>query len=81
MRGIRPLVAGNWKMHGLGTSLAELRSLKDRLAEAPVPEADAKGSRGGRSGGHAPRAPHVSALRNMNKAPAYKAPRMPRRQS
>jgi triosephosphate isomerase len=41
VKGIRPLVAGNWKMHGLGTSLAELRSLKDRLAEAPVPEADA----------------------------------------
>jgi triosephosphate isomerase len=41
VRGIRPLVAGNWKMHGLGTSSAELRSLKDRLAEAPVPEADA----------------------------------------
>jgi triosephosphate isomerase (TIM) len=37
---IRPLVAGNWKMNGLGASLAELRSLQDRLAERPVPEAD-----------------------------------------
>jgi len=37
---IRPLVAGNWKMNGLGSSLAELRSLQDRLAERPVPEAD-----------------------------------------
>jgi triosephosphate isomerase (TIM) len=41
VRAIRPLVAGNWKMHGLGSSLAELRSLQERLAEAPVPEADA----------------------------------------
>jgi triosephosphate isomerase len=36
----RPLVAGNWKMNGLGASLAELRALKDRLAQTPVPEAD-----------------------------------------
>jgi triosephosphate isomerase len=36
----RPLVAGNWKMNGLGASLAELRALKDRLAQSPVPEAD-----------------------------------------
>ena len=36
----RPLVAGNWKMYGLGASLAELRALKDRLAQSPVPEAD-----------------------------------------
>jgi hypothetical protein len=43
-----------------------------------LPEADAKAPRGGRSGGHAPRAPHVSAPRRMNKAPAYKPPRMPR---
>ncbi len=41
MGAIRPLVAGNWKMNGLGSSLAELTSLRDRLAEAPVPEADA----------------------------------------
>ena len=40
MTTIRPLVAGNWKMNGLGSSLAELRSLQDRLAERPVPEAD-----------------------------------------
>jgi triosephosphate isomerase len=38
---IRPLVAGNWKMHGLGPSLAELRALRERLAQNPVPEADA----------------------------------------
>ena len=43
-----------------------------------VPEADAKGSRGGRSGGRAARAPRVSAPRRVYKAPAYKAPRMPR---
>jgi triosephosphate isomerase len=38
---IRPLVAGNWKMNGVGSSLAELVALRERLAEAPVPEADA----------------------------------------
>jgi triosephosphate isomerase (TIM) len=37
---IRPLVAGNWKMHGLSASLAEVRSLLDRLAEGPRPDAD-----------------------------------------
>jgi triosephosphate isomerase len=37
---IRPLVAGNWKMHGLAGSLAELQALKDRLAEDPVPAAE-----------------------------------------
>ena len=40
MAGKRPLVAGNWKMNGLGASLAELRALKDRLAQNPVPEAE-----------------------------------------
>jgi triosephosphate isomerase len=38
--GIRPLVAGNWKMHGLTASLAEARRVRDRLGEqgpgAPV---------------------------------------------
>jgi triosephosphate isomerase (TIM) len=37
---IRPLVAGNWKMHGLAASLAELLALKDRLVESPVRETD-----------------------------------------
>jgi triosephosphate isomerase len=36
----RPLVAGNWKMNGLAASLAELKALKERLSEPPVPEAD-----------------------------------------
>jgi triosephosphate isomerase len=36
----RPLVAGNWKMNGLAASLAELKALKERLSEHPVPEAD-----------------------------------------
>lgn len=36
----RPLVAGNWKMHGLAASLAELKGLKQQLAQHPVPEAD-----------------------------------------
>lgn len=30
--GIRPLVAGNWKMNGLAGSLAEARRVRDRLA-------------------------------------------------
>jgi len=38
--GKRPLVAGNWKMNGLGVSLAELKALNERLAQAPVPEAE-----------------------------------------
>jgi triosephosphate isomerase (TIM) len=38
--GIRPLVAGNWKMNGLGASLAELTALQDRLAAVPIPEAE-----------------------------------------
>ena len=40
MAGKRPLVAGNWKMNGLGASLAELKAFKDRLAQNPVPEAE-----------------------------------------
>ncbi len=40
MAGKRPLVAGNWKMNGLGATLAELKALKERLAQSPVPEAD-----------------------------------------
>ena len=45
-----------------------------------VPEATARGGRGGggHSGGHAMRAPHVSAANRAYKAPSYKAPRMPR---
>jgi triosephosphate isomerase len=38
--GKRPLVAGNWKMNGLGATLAELKALKERLARSPVPEAE-----------------------------------------
>jgi triosephosphate isomerase (TIM) len=38
--GKRPLVAGNWKMNGLAATLAELKALKERLAQSPVPEAD-----------------------------------------
>jgi len=37
---IRPLVAGNWKMNGLDSSLAELAALRERLVQAPVPEAE-----------------------------------------
>ena len=40
MTAIRPLVAGNWKMNGLGSSLGELRALLALLARGPVPEAD-----------------------------------------
>ena len=40
MTAIRPLVAGNWKMHGLAANLAELKSLQDLLAIEPRPEAD-----------------------------------------
>ncbi len=36
----KPLIAGNWKMNGLAASLAELNSLKQRLAQDPVPEAE-----------------------------------------
>jgi triosephosphate isomerase (TIM) len=38
---VRPLVAGNWKMNGLGNDLAELVALKERLAAQPAPQADA----------------------------------------
>jgi triosephosphate isomerase len=38
--GKRPLVAGNWKMNGLGTSLAEFKALKQRLEQSPVPAAE-----------------------------------------
>jgi triosephosphate isomerase len=31
--GIRPLVAGNWKMNGLAASLAEARRVEERLAD------------------------------------------------
>ncbi len=40
MTSIRPLVAGNWKMNGIDSSLAELGALREQLAEAPVAEAD-----------------------------------------
>ena len=40
MTAIRPLVAGNWKMNGLASTLAELVALRERLAEAPIPQAD-----------------------------------------
>lgn len=33
--GIRPLVAGNWKMNGLKASLAEALAVRDRLAASP----------------------------------------------
>ena len=33
---MRPLVAGNWKMNGLGADLAQLAALKAGLAGAPV---------------------------------------------
>jgi triosephosphate isomerase len=32
--GVRPLVAGNWKMNGLGASLGEARTVRERLAAA-----------------------------------------------
>ncbi|MGI8724468.1 MAG: triose-phosphate isomerase [Methyloceanibacter sp.] len=40
MTAIRPLVAGNWKMNGLGASLAEIASLLDRLAQNGLPPTD-----------------------------------------
>lgn len=33
---VRPLVAGNWKMHGTAASLAEARALADALAKEPA---------------------------------------------
>ncbi|WP_280948578.1 triose-phosphate isomerase [Methyloligella halotolerans] len=38
--GVRPLVAGNWKMNGLETSLAELTALGKKLKDEPIDEAD-----------------------------------------
>lgn len=40
MTAIRPLVAGNWKMNGTDTSLAQLGALRERLTQDPVPQAD-----------------------------------------
>ena len=40
MNAIRPLIAGNWKMHGLSADLSEVRSLLDLLAAGPRPESD-----------------------------------------
>jgi len=37
---MRPLVAGNWKMNGLGADLGEFETLKRRLAQHPVPNAE-----------------------------------------
>lgn len=34
--GIRPLVAGNWKMNGLTAQLAEAQAVRDGLGQAPV---------------------------------------------
>jgi triosephosphate isomerase len=36
----KPLIAGNWKMNGLAASLAQLKAMKERLAQNPVPEVD-----------------------------------------
>ena len=40
MTAIRPLVAGNWKMNGLGSALPELVALRERLESSPIPEVD-----------------------------------------
>ena len=40
MTNIRALVAGNWKMNGLGSSLAVLRELADGISEGPTAECD-----------------------------------------
>jgi triosephosphate isomerase (TIM) len=40
LAGQTPLVAGNWKMNGVGASLGELRALKERLAQGPAPSAE-----------------------------------------
>jgi triosephosphate isomerase len=41
-RGIRPLVAGNWKMNGLAAALGEARRMRDRLAQPDfAPDVDA----------------------------------------
>jgi triosephosphate isomerase len=36
----RPLVAGNWKMNGLGRSLDEVEALADLMGGGPAPECD-----------------------------------------
>jgi triosephosphate isomerase len=38
--GIRPLVAGNWKMNGLTATLAEAARVAERLAQASAPPVD-----------------------------------------
>jgi triosephosphate isomerase len=40
VKDLRPLVAGNWKMHGLAANLSEISSLLDLLTKGPIPEAD-----------------------------------------
>ncbi len=40
MNAVRPLVAGNWKMHGQAAALVEIRRLLDLLAKGPRPEVD-----------------------------------------
>jgi triosephosphate isomerase len=40
VNAIRPLVVGNWKMHGLSGGLAEIRALLDLLARGPRHEGD-----------------------------------------
>ena len=40
MTAQRPLVAGNWKMNGLGGALEELSALKERLARGAAPKAE-----------------------------------------
>ncbi|MGE5260736.1 MAG: triose-phosphate isomerase [Actinomycetota bacterium] len=40
MTAIRPLVAGNWKMHGTSPSLSELKALKDHVKRKPILSAD-----------------------------------------
>jgi triosephosphate isomerase (TIM) len=37
---LRPLVAGNWKMHGVAASLGEIAGLLDLLWNEPLPDAD-----------------------------------------
>jgi triosephosphate isomerase (TIM) len=40
VNAIRPLVAGNWKMHGLSASLSEIKTLQALLSQGPSLEAD-----------------------------------------
>jgi len=40
VNAIRPLVAGNWKMHGLSASLGEIKTLQALLSQGPSLEAD-----------------------------------------